>query len=228
MADHASTQLPPALVEALREPAPLSDRTRRLDAIMTAVHGAPAPSRALRHPPTRSRWRRGLLAPAGAAMVAVLVTLWGGLASFTTVLERGATSVLARADVVGDTVVERLAPQRDTVFATLYDTLRIVRFALRAPAASQVSLIEVAATARSASTGTGTLIAAARQVADGLWELRTVVPRDAVARAYAFVIDEAQQVPVPMDRTGWSSVGVQSGSRHTASPEQPVRSDSAL
>jgi hypothetical protein len=228
VADHASTQLPPALVDALREPASVSDRARRLDAIMTAVHGAPAPSRALRHPPTRSRWRRGLLAPAGAVVVALMVTLWGGLASFTTVLERGATSVLARADVVGDTVVERLAPRRDTVFATLYDTLRIVRFALRAPAASQVSLIEVAASARSASAGTGTLIAAARQVADGLWELRTVVPRDAVARAYAFVIDDAQQVPVPMGRTGWSSVGVHSGSRHTAAPAYPVRSDSAL
>jgi len=228
VADHASTQLPPALVEALREPAPLSDRPRRLDAIMTAVHRAPAPSRALRHPPTRSRWRRGLLAPAGAAMVALMVTLWGGLASFTTVLERGASTVLARADVVGDTVVERLAPRRDSVFATLYDTLRIVRFALRAPAASQVSLIEVAASGRSASTGTGTLVAAARQVADGLWELRTVVPRDAVARAYAFVIDEAQQVPVPTGRTGWSSVGVPSGLRPTATPSYPVRSDSAL
>lgn len=229
MADRTSTQLPPALVDALREPAPVSDRARRLDAIMTAVHGAPAPSRALRHPPTRSRWRRGLLAPAGAVMVALLVTLWGGLASFTTVLERGATTVLARADVVGDTVVERLAaPRRDTVFATLYDTLRIVRFALRAPAASQVSLIEVAASARSASSSSGTLIAAARQVADGLWELRTVVPRDAVARAYAFVIDESQQVPVPMDRTGWSSVGVHRESPHTANPAYPVRSDSAL
>jgi len=124
--------------------------------------------------------------------------------------------------------VERLAPRRDTVFATLYDTLRIVRFALRAPAASQVSLIEVAASARAGSTSTNTLIAAARQVADGLWELRTVVPRDAVARAYAFVIDESHQVPVSMDRTGWSSVGVHSGSRHSASPAYPVRSDSAL
>jgi hypothetical protein len=234
VADHTSTQLPPALVDALREPAPVSDRARRLDTIMTAVHGAPAPSRALRYPPTRSRWRRGLLAPAGALMVALMVTLWGGLASFTTVLERGATTVLARADVVGDSVVERLAaprvaiPRRDTVFATLYDTLRIVRFALRAPAASQVSLIEVAASARAASVSSGTLIAAARQVADGLWELRTVVPRDAVARAYAFVIDESQQVPVPMGRTGWSSVGVHRESPHTAKPAYPVRSDSAL
>lgn len=228
MAEHRPDQLPPELLDALRAPVALADRPRRVDAIMDAVYDAPRPARTLRHPPMRSRWRRGLLAPAGAAVVALMLTLWAGLTSFTDVLERSATRVLARAEVVGDTVVERLAPRRDTVFATLYDTLRIVRFALRAPAASQVSLIEVAASGRAASTGTGTLVAAARQVADGLWELRTVVPRDAVARAYAFVIDDTQQVSVPIGRTGWSSVGVHPGSRHTASPAYPVRSDSAL
>lgn len=228
MADHASL-LPPDLEQALRTPAPLpaAERARRLDAIMGAVHRAPAahehaasPSGtpswtdrvrvALRRdlPPTSSRWRRrGVLGTAGALAVAAMLTLWVGVTTLTDVLSHSAI-VLARAEVIGDTVIPRLVPRvapsltratvGDTLYETLYDTMRIVRFALRAPSATRVAFVHTdnRANAEPARSATERHIRVARDLASGLWELRTVVPRDAVARSYAFVVNETDRIPV--------------------------------
>lgn len=232
MADHASL-LPPDLEQALRTSVslPSAERARRLDAIMGAVHREPAAREplashggppswtnrvrvALRRdlPPTISRWRRrGVLGSAGALAVAAMLTMWVGVTSLTDVLSRSAI-VLARAEVIGDTVIPRLVPRvapaltratvGDTLYETLYDTMRIVRFALRAPSATRVAFVHTdnrsdnRSDARPAGSATERHIRVARDLASGLWELRTVVPRDAVARSYAFVVNETDRIPV--------------------------------
>jgi hypothetical protein len=200
MADLSHDQLPVELADALRAPVAVADRDRRLDAIMAGVRAAPAPARSRRLPPTLLRWRRGVLSPAGAAVVALALLAWGGVTSLTDVLQRS-SAMLARAEVLGDTVIARRVtegrPLRDSMVATLYDTMRIVRFALRAPTASRVALVRT-----DAPTAPAVRVAMVEQAASGLWELRTVVPRDAVAGAYAFVVDDSRQVPVRATSTG--------------------------
>jgi hypothetical protein len=202
MADQSTDLLPAELADALRAPVAVADRERRLDAIMTGVRTAPTPSRALRLPPTLRRWRRGVLSPVGGAVVALLLFAWGGVTSLTDVLQRS-SAMLARAEVLGDTVIARHVahgrPLRDTMVATLYDTMRIVRFALRAPTASRVALVRT-----DAPTAPAVRVATVEQAASGLWELRAVVPRHAVAGAYAFVVDDVRHVPVRAMSTGFT------------------------
>jgi hypothetical protein len=125
--------------------------------------------------------------------------MWVGVTSLTDVFGRSST-MLARAEVIGDTIIPRLAPSDElrvviekgalqrALRDTLYDTMRIVRFALRAPAATQVTLVE--------SVSDAPVGDVARDLASGLWELRAVVPRDAVSRAFAFIVDDVHRVPV--------------------------------
>ncbi len=193
--------LPAELRELFGAPAPFDPaaQSRQADAIMAAVRELPAPRR-WSLPPTLTRWRRrGVLAPAGGVAVAFLLTMWLGVTSLTDVFSRS-SAMLARAEVIGDTIIPRLAPSdelrvviekgalRRALRDTLYDTMRIVRFALRAPSASHVTLVESASEAPVGEV--------ARDMASGLWELRTVVPRDAVSRAFAFVVDDVHRVPV--------------------------------
>ncbi len=201
MADHSADLLPAELTDALRAPIALADRERRLDTIMHGVRSAPAPTRALHLPPTLRRWRRGVLSPVGGAVVALLLFTWGGVTALTDVLQRS-SAMLARAEVLGDTVIARQVaggrPLRDSMVATLYDTMRIVRFALRAPTASRVALVRT-----DAPTAPVVRVATVERAASGLWEVRTVVPRHAVAGAFAFVVDDAHQVPVRATSSGF-------------------------
>lgn len=204
-----NADLPPELRDLFRHAAPhdAATATRQADAIMTAVRGLPAPRR-WSMPPTLTRWRRrGILAPAGGLAVAFLLTMWVGVTSLTDVFTRSGTMV-ARSEVIGDTIIPRLAPRDElrvvieegalqrALRDTLYDTMRIVRFALRAPAASQVTLVESVS-----DVPVGTVV---RDLASGLWELRAVVPRDAVSRAFAFVVDDVHRVPVRGELSGVS------------------------
>lgn len=202
MADLTSDLLPAELADELRAPVAVADRERRLDAIMSGVRAAPSPTRGLRLPPTLRRWRRGVLSPVGAALVALALFAWGGVTSLTDVLQRS-SAMLARAEVLGDTVIARRIaegrPRTDSVVATLYDTMRIVRFALRAPTASRVALVRT-----DAPTAPAVRVAMVERAASGLWELRTVVPRDAVTSAFAFVVDDAHQVPVRATSPGFA------------------------
>ncbi len=200
--------LPSDLQEALRRPVPCDavDRTRRVDAIMAGVRALPAPGRGSAPvrslPPTLAR-RRGVLGPAGGVVVACALTLWLGVTSLTDLFGRSAAPAAA-VEVIGDTVIRRLVPgaghpgtsaagvARQALRDTLYDTMRIVRLALRAPAASQVTLVQSASGAEARVRR----LAAARDLAAGVWEVRTVVPRDAVTRTFAFVVDGTHRVPV--------------------------------
>jgi hypothetical protein len=180
-------------------------RARSVDAIMTSVHAMPTP-RGWSLPPSITRWRRrGVLAPAGALAFGLLLTLWTGVTSLTDVFNRSSSAVLAKAEIIGDTVIPRLVPStgerlvaaggvRQALHDTLYDTMRIVRFALRAPEATRVMLVESASAAL--PDAQGTQLAVARDLASGLWEMRTVLHRNAVAGAFAFVVDDAQRIPV--------------------------------
>ncbi len=213
MTDHqhpsGNADLPPELRDLFRESAQSdpATATRQADAIMTAVRELPAPRR-WSMPPTLTRWRRrGILAPAGGMAVAFLLTMWVGVTSLTDVFNRSSTMV-ARAEFIGDTIIPRLAPSDElrvviekgalqrALRDTLYDTMRIVRFALRAPAASQVTLVESVS-----DVPVGEVV---RDLASGIWELRAVVPRDAVSRAFAFVVDDVHRVPVRGERSGAS------------------------
>ncbi len=195
------TDLPSELRDLFRAPPAFHSSTtaRQADTIMAAVRELPAPRR-WSLPPTLTRWRRrGVLAPAGSLAVAFLLTMWVGVTSLTDVFGRSST-MLARAEVIGDTIIPRLAPSDElrvviekgalqrALRDTLYDTMRIVRFALRAPAATQVTLVE--------SVSDAPVGDVARDLASGLWELRAVVPRDAVSRAFAFIVDDVHRVPV--------------------------------
>ncbi len=208
MADTPTPLLPAELQDALRQPLPVdaARRARSVDTIMTAVRVMPAPRR-WSLPPSITRWRRrGVLAPAGALAFGLLLTLWTGVTSLTDVFNRSSSAVLAKAEIIGDTVIPRLVPSgaasrvaeagsvRQALHDTLYDTMRIVRFALRAPEATRVMLVESASAAL--SDAQGIQFAVARDVASGLWEMRTVLRRDAVAGAFAFVVDDAQRIPV--------------------------------
>lgn len=207
MAD-STPLLPPELEAALRAPIPLAnaERTRRSDNIMAAVAELPvvaAPvARRWMLPPSVTHWRRrGVLAPAGALAVALLVTMWVGVTSFTNAFERSGT-VVARAEVLGDTVIPRLEPRAvavaapatmyDTLYDTVYDTMRIVRFALHAPSATRVSLVHTLASGV-AHAVTNTV---ARDLASGLWELHTIVAADAVAGSFEFIVNDTDRVPV--------------------------------
>ncbi len=208
MADANTPLLPTELEAAFRQAAPVDQarRARSIDAIMATVTTLPAPRR-WSLPPSMTRWRRrGMLAPAGGLAVTALMALWMGVTALTDVFQRGSSAVLARAEFIGDTVIARLVPVVDetrlvraggmaaALHDTLYDTMRIVRFALRAPEASQVTL--VGAAPANVPDAQESRISVARDIASGLWEMRTVLPRDAVASAFAFVVDDAQRIPV--------------------------------
>jgi hypothetical protein len=181
------------------------DRDRRLEDIMRAVRVVAPPSRRAATwawPPSLRRLRRGVLAPATGAVVVLGLLLAGGTDPMRGFLASHA-GVMAHAQILGDTVIARAAtpraasttaastPLRDTVVATLYDTLRIVRLALRAPHAAQVTL----AGARDASLPAPRVVTSAR-TPDGRWELRAVVPRDVAVSSLALVVDGTRTLPV--------------------------------
>jgi hypothetical protein len=216
MPDAPISPLPPDVLEALRAPVAVPDRGRRLDDIMRAVRRRAAPlgrGAAWTSPPSLGRLRRGVLAPATGGLVALGLLLAGGTDTVSAFVASHA-GLVAHAHVLGDTVIARGTPHaatglgatglgatgrgspsptplRDTVVATLYDTLRIVRLALRAPHAAQVTL----AGARDASLPAPRVVTSAR-TPDGRWELRAVVPRDVAVSSLALVVDGTRTLPV--------------------------------
>lgn len=208
MADSQTPLLPAELQDALREPLPVDKNrhARSVDAIMAAVYDMPAPRR-MSLPPTIARWRRrGVLAPAGVLAFGVMFALFSGVNMLTDVFSRSSSAVMARAEIIGDTVIPRLVPAvgearqvlaggiQRSLHDTLYDTMRIVRFALRAPAATRVMLVESSVAERAGVPASQMTVA--RDLASGLWEMRTVVSRNTLARAFEFVVDDAQRIPV--------------------------------
>lgn len=221
MRDRTPAPLPADLLEALRAPVVVPDRDRRVEDIMRAVRSSPPgprlarPALAWGWPPSLRRRRRGVLSPVTGALVALALLLLGGTESLTAVFATHA-GLVGRAEILGDTVIARAAeaavappavappaaaapttagraptPLRDTVVATLYDTLRIVRLALRAPHATQVAL----AGAVDATTPAPRVVARSR-TPDGRWEVRAVVPRDVSVHSLALLVDGERVVPV--------------------------------
>lgn len=225
MRDQPPAPLPADLLEALRAPAVVPDRDRRVEDIMRAVRASASGSQSARPalawawPPSLRR-RRGVLSPVTGALVALALLILGGTESLTAVFASHA-GLVGRAEILGDTVIARVAvsgdlamaepamaelataapvrvapapaptPLRDSVVATLYDTLRIVRLALRAPHATQVAL----AGAVDASASAPRVVARSR-TPDGRWEVRAVVPRDVSVHSLALLVDGERVVPV--------------------------------
>lgn len=170
--------LPGWMVEALRAPVDPSGTRRGKAAVMAAVRRAPRH----RHRPRAlaPRWaRRGVFAPA-AALLAASVAVAFGLArpagpSATPALAAVGPQMVT---VLRDTIVPGVATLGG---ARMLDTLRVVRFALRAPAAAIVTLAgDFNAWSRTATP----LVRVGRR---GAWEATLLVPRDAVR--YAFHVD---------------------------------------
>ena len=208
MPDPSASTLPDDVLETLRAHVPVPDRDRRLDAIMDAVRAERRPAASAPRwawPPSLRRLRRGILSPAAGALVALGLLLAGASESITAAVGAYA-GFTAQAHVLGDTVIARPAavapetasasprrttPLRDSVVATLYDTLRIVRLALRAPHAAQVAL--------TGAFDTATLVprvVAHTRSADGRWELRAVVPRAWAVQSLALLVDGTRRVPI--------------------------------
>lgn len=153
--------------------------------IMDQVRSAERPRRrasAAFHP----RWfRRGVLSPTGAAIAAAftaMLTLVGLPQS-----SGAPTAFWSEATVIRDTVVS--APISSRLANAIADTLRIVRFAIRAPGATRVALSgEFNAWSRTTTWMT-------RDEKTGLWVALVAVPRN--AERYAFVVDGDEMVGAP-------------------------------
>jgi hypothetical protein len=208
MPDPYASTLPDDVLESLRAHVPVPDRDRRLDAIMDAVRAERRPAvRAPRWawPPSLRRLRRGILSPAAGPLVALGLLLAGASESITTAVGAYA-GLTAQAYILGDTVIARPVPVlpvtataaprrttllRDSVVATLYDTLRIVRLALRAPHAAQVALTGAVDTTASVPR-----VVAHTRSTDGRWELRAIVPRAWAVHSLALLVDGTRRVPI--------------------------------
>jgi hypothetical protein len=143
--------LPPSLAAALRRDVrPVRGRDAAVVAIMDAVRAAPAPrrgsvrSRLLTLRPMRPRWalRRGALSPAGAMLAACLTLAVGWLGTL------GGQRGVGVRPMSGEQAVGSVRPStiRDSlldnaIVLAIRDTVRMVRFALEAPAASRVALV---------------------------------------------------------------------------------------
>ena len=177
------TSLPEWAITELHKPVRTSAEQR--DRIMEAVRAQPRPRRrasAAYHP----RWfRRGVLSPSGAAMAATITAMLT-FSAYPRSSEAPA-ALWSEATVIKDTVVSEGVTTR---FANaIVDTLRIVRFALRAPNASRVALSGDFNSWDKSSTWL------TRDEKTGVWTARIAVPRNAAH--YAFVVDGEKWVGVP-------------------------------
>ncbi|MDQ6611535.1 MAG: hypothetical protein M3Y64_03805 [Gemmatimonadota bacterium] len=180
------TSLPEWAVCELHKPVRTSAEQR--DRIMELVRVQPRPRRrasAAFHP----RWfRRGVLSSSGAAIAAMMTAL---LTIVGYPHSSGVTTApWAEATVIGDTVVSEGVTTR---FAhAIADTLRIVRFALRAPNATRVAL----SGDFNSWNHTSTWLTFDKK--SGVWTARVAVPRNATR--YAFVVDGDRWMgaPTPM------------------------------
>jgi hypothetical protein len=141
--------LPPSLATALRRDVrPAGGRDAAVAAIMEAVRQEPVPrtrTRFLGLRPKRPRWalRRGALSPAGAMLAACLTMAVGWLGTLGGPRpvavgarpERDLSSGTVRASAFRDSILD------NAIVLAIRDTVRMVRFALEAPAASRVALV---------------------------------------------------------------------------------------
>lgn len=179
------TSLPEWAVNELHKPVRTSAEQR--DRIMELVRIAPRPRRrasAAFHP----RWfRRGVLSASGAAVAAVM-TLMLTVANYTRSVATAPEALWSEATVIGDTVVSETGMTTRLANA-IADTLRIVRFALRAPNASRVALSGDFNSWDKASTYMK------YDKKTGEWVARIAVPRN--AKRYAFVVDGDRWMGAP-------------------------------
>jgi hypothetical protein len=189
--------LPPSLTAALRRDVrPARGRAAAVDAIMGAVRATPAPQRAQRGGvrsrllsmrPMRPRWalRRGALSPAG-AMLAACLTLavgWlgalGGQRGLAVRPERGPQSVgSVRPSAIRDSLLD------NAIVLAIRDTVRMVRFALEAPAASRVAVV-------GDFTGWGSGAVQLRRRGSAWWG---DVPLRGGRHSFGFVVNDSQWV----------------------------------
>ena len=191
-----SDTLPPSLTAALRRDVrPARGRAAAVGALMDAVRAAPVPQRGGLHArfltmrPMRPRWalRRGALSPAG-AMLAACLTLavgWlgalGGQRGLGPRAERGAgpQSVGAvRPSVIRDSLLD------NAIVLAIRDTVRMVRFALEAPAASRVAVV-------GDFTGWGAQAVPLRRRGGAWWG---DVPLRGGRHSFGFVVNDSQWV----------------------------------
>jgi hypothetical protein len=185
--------LPPSLSAALRRDVrPARGRAAAVGAIMDAVRATPAPqrgrarSRLLSLRPMRPRWalRRGALSPAGAMLAACLTfaVTWlgalGGQHGLGTPAARGAAAAAVRPSVIRDSLLD------NAIVLAIRDTVRMVRFALEAPAASRVAVV-------GDFTGWGAQAVALRRRGGAWWG---DVPLRSGRHKFAFVVDDSQWV----------------------------------
>jgi hypothetical protein len=186
--------LPPSLSAALRRDVrPARGRDAAVGAIMDAVRAAPAPqggrvrSRFLALRPMRPRWalRRGSLSPAGAMLAACLTLAVGWLGALRAQHGVGAgtaqgasASGTVRPSVIRDSILD------NAIVLAIRDTVRMVRFALEAPAASRVAVV-------GDFTGWGAQAVALRRRGGAWWG---DVPLRTGRHKFAFVVDDSQWV----------------------------------
>jgi hypothetical protein len=178
------TNLPEWAVAELRRPvrASVADHDR----LMELVRVQPAPRRHASAAAFQPRWfRRGVLSPSGAAMAAG-ITLMLTFVSFPRT-SGAPTALWSDATVIGDTVVAERVTSR--LATAIVDTLRIVRFALRAPSASRVALSGDFNAWNHSSTWL------THDEKTGMWVARVAVPRS--AGRFAFVVDGQEWVGAP-------------------------------
>ncbi|AHG90698.1 glycoside hydrolase family 13 domain protein [Gemmatirosa kalamazoonensis] len=186
--------LPPSLTAALRRdvrPARGGGRDAAVAAIMDAVRDAPAPrrghlrSRLLSLRPMRPRWalRRGTLSPAGAMLAACLTLAVGWLGALGGQRGIGMRPANREESVVRPSVIRDSLLDNAIVLA-IRDTVRMVRFALEAPAASRVALV-------GDFTGWGARAVELRR-RGGAWAAD--VPLRGGRHRFGFVVDDSQWV----------------------------------
>lgn len=158
------------------------------DRIMDLVRLSERPRRRANTAAFHPRWfRRGMLSPSGAAMAAAFTAMLT-FAGFPQATGKPMT-LWADATVIGDTVVSGKEGVTTRFATALVDTLRIVRFALRAPGATRVALSgEFNSWSRSTTWLT-------RDAKTGVWYARIAVPRN--ASRYAFVVDGDSWIGAP-------------------------------
>ncbi|HEY9479344.1 MAG TPA: hypothetical protein VIP79_04615 [Gemmatimonadaceae bacterium] len=165
----------------------LVPRSDGLDAIETVGRA----SKTIVHSTTRTvrRPRRGQLSAAAALVVAAVLVGITTAAGVSGLAGRGAGPR-------GGSAIGRASVLADTIDSALHDTLRLVRFALDAPAAARVALVGDF----NDWSRTATPLGAGAQV--GEWSV--VVAIQPGPHRYAFVVDDTQWVNAPTspdDRT---------------------------
>ena len=200
MSEMDNTTLPEWAVGELQRPVHGTEEQRMR--IMEMVRVAERPRRrttAAYYP----RWyRRGVLSPTGAAiaaMITAMVTLFGLPQSAGT-----PTPFWSEATVIRDTVVSSEPSMTSRIASSIVDTLRIVRFAIRAPGATRVAL------SGEFNSWSKTTTWMTRDEKTGMWTARIAVPRN--ADRYAFVVDGDEMVGSPTPhRINTDSVGLSAG-----------------